>query len=305
MRWSRARIWKWKSAFCRPAVPPFCTHWPPGGRSAPRPNGRLPSVHSSISPAIWPDSSAGASRAASSLRTRADLPCRAASSLRTRADLPCRAASSLRTRADLPCHEHDAACCAACGVGLLQDRSEDSWRAELHSILADRAFSSGLPRRRVLAIGPDKGRRLAPQARCDRAISERLSAATDRSDGCRLRIRVQRTSLSNLAGPRAGDAICRIGAAIDDRGHRDFRLSRRLADSWSVGHVFPIAAGAGAGRIVARPFDRAPFCARFIARNKIVYAWDIRQRLRAHCGGYRPTPAADKQFETNQFSPAP
>jgi putative oxidoreductase len=30
----------------------------------------------------------------------------------------------------------------------------------LHSVLADRAFSSGLPRRRVLAIGPDKGRRL-------------------------------------------------------------------------------------------------------------------------------------------------
>src|SRR5215510_9571214 len=249
MRWSRAHIWKWKSAFCPPAVPPFCTHWPPGGRSAPRANGRLPSAHSSISRAIWPDSSAGASRAALYLRTRADLPC------------------------------HDgAAGCAACGVRLFQDRSADSWRAELHSVLADRAFSSGLPRRRVLAIGPDKGRWLAPQAKCDRAISERLSAATDRSDGRRLRIRVQRTSLSNLAGPRAGDAICRIGAAIDDRGHRDFRLSGRLADSWSVGHVFPIAARAGAGRIVARPFDRAPLQARFIARNKIVYAWDIRQR---------------------------
>src|SRR5262245_62080972 len=284
MRWSRARIWKWKSAFCPPAVPPFCTHWPPGGRSAPRPNGRLPSVHSSISPAIWPDSSAGASRAASSLRTRADL--------------PCRAASSLRTRADLPCHEHDAACCAACGVGLLQDRSADSWRAELHSVLADRAFSSSLSRRRVLAIGPDKGRRLAPQARCDRAISERLSAATDRSDGRCLRIRVQRTSLSNLAGPRAGDAICCIGAAIDDRGHRDFRLSRRLADSWSVGHVFPIAGRAGAGRIIARPFDRAPFRARFIARNKIVYAWDIRQRLRACSGGYRRRPQLTSSLKT-------
>src|SRR6516162_2384950 len=128
MRWSRAHIWKWKSAFCPPAVPPFCTHWPPGGRSAPRPNGRLPSVHSSISPAIWPDSSAGASRAA----------------------------SYLRTRADLLCHEHDAARCAACGVRLLQDRSADSWRAELHSVLADRAFSSSLPRRRVLAIGQTK-----------------------------------------------------------------------------------------------------------------------------------------------------
>src|SRR5262249_38616911 len=230
MRWSRAHIWKWKSAFCPPAVPPFCTHWPTGGRSALRPNGRLPSVHSSISPAIWPDSSAGASRAA----------------------------SYLRTRADLPCHEHDAACCAACGVRLLRDRSADSWRAELHSVLADRAFSSSLPRRRVLAIGPDKGRRLAPQARCDRAISERLSATTDRSDGRCLRIRVQRTSLSNLAGPRAGDAICCIGAAIDD-----------------------------------------PFRARFIARNKIVYAWDIRQRLRAHRGGYRRRPQLTSSLKTS------
>src|SRR5262249_61205380 len=102
-------------------------------------------------PAIWPASSGGAWRAA----------------------------SYSRTRAYLPCHEHGAACCAACGVRLLQDRSADSWRAELHSVLADRAFSSGLPCCRVLAIGPDKSHRLAPQAKCDRAISERLSAATD------------------------------------------------------------------------------------------------------------------------------
>src|SRR5262249_57717540 len=103
------------------------------------------------------------------------------------------------------------------------------------------------------------------------AISERLSAATDRSDGRCLRIRVQRTSLSNLAGPRAGDAICRIGAAIDDRGHRDFRLSRRLADSWSVGHVFPIAARAAAGRIIARPFDRALFPTPFLPLSQTAY----------------------------------
>src|SRR5262249_56252225 len=101
------------------------------------------------------------------------------------------------------------------------------WGLELNCVWGVRDLCAGLPRRRILAIGPDKGRRLAPQAKCDRAISERLSAATDRSDGRRLRIRVQRTSLSNLAGPWAGDAICRIGPAIDDRGHRDFRLSRR------------------------------------------------------------------------------
>jgi hypothetical protein len=117
-------------------------------------------------------------------------------------------------------------------------RSSRHHRAGRHSLLAARPCRARFPRGRVLAIRSNQGSGLAPQAKCDRTFSERVSFAADRSDARRLHVGHRRTSLSGSARHRAPDAAIVAGAPFHDGGDRDLRLPRRVADTRRVGHLF-------------------------------------------------------------------
>ena len=108
-------------------------------------------------------------------------------------------------------------------AGALQIRSGGSRssldrRAGRHSLLAARSCRACFPGGRVLAIRPNQGCGLAPQAECGRAFSERVSIAADRSDARRLYVGHRRTSLSCSARYRVPDANIGGGAPFHDGG---------------------------------------------------------------------------------------
>ncbi len=105
--------------------------------------------------------------------------------------------------------------------------------------------------------GQTKVAAVAPQAERDRAVPTRISAAAGRSNDCRLPVGFWRTSFPDLARPWAGDAFCRHGPFVHDRGDRNLRLSGCLADPRSLGHLLSRGDRARPRRAVARPFDCA------------------------------------------------